>query len=835
MRLFSIALVLLCALLTGNISPLVANAQGAVIGTVPDPTPAPQMTPIGQNIPDNTSQQVAGPKITSQFGSKMTATAGLAADNRNYKPEKFGCAGGKNMTDVVKGCIAYVLYLGTELAMYVAFLVSVILNYAVLMLVIGMGKLVGNMPGITSAWQTLRDLVTVFLVFLTIFIGLGTIVNSSKYGSKQLLMKVILAAIFVNFSITLAKVVIDISNVVAVETYKKLVSMNTDDGIRSQLTDFCLNSNDQAAVFAKDSVCLNHGVATAFWSQLKITSILDKAPANPRADEQWGFIITFAMGIPLFLVLAYVLGAGAFMLIGRFVILLYLIIMSPIGLVAWITGVSGVGKDWWKKLINQSILAPFLFLMWWIALKITHDFGLIFDNAGTLNGENMQSVNGVGIVMNFVIIISLLLVGLSLTQKLGGKTADVIMGGYKKAKNYAVGAAVGAGAVAGGYAYQKSKEGAGVLHRNTAGRVSQWAGNKYASAQARAKDEPNKYGKTPTGSLMRLTSKWRKLDRGIQAALEAPSKKGVGGARSMVQRDADELKLRKERNVQIDTASKKNKLTDDADFLKRHHGKTAAQIAADMSTPAIAASVGVSARPEVRVTEEQAKQRLAEAKRTISFATQAQLEAMRDKDPDRFKHESMYESFTASQMKGFEENPQFALSEVSKMQEHRQSVHDNAIMELDTAGNAVPNEQVVRSIRRNLSEGERKAIGRGMAQHATEVGRLESIFATLPATATTATRDAALKARDNARKQLGAHLNTITPQDIVHLSDEAIMQPFVVAQLTGAQLRALDKPDAERLTQTQRQKIRDDINRDPTAQESAKDYLKSSAAKHLWK
>jgi hypothetical protein len=121
------------------------------------------------------------------------------------------------------GCLTGFLYAGMTWAAALSSATGRLLNTAILMLVVDMNSAVGSGTtggtAVEDAWTILRDLANVLLVFLTVFIGLATIVGVTRYGYKQLLFKVVLAALFVNFSITLARVVIDTSNILALSIF----------------------------------------------------------------------------------------------------------------------------------------------------------------------------------------------------------------------------------------------------------------------------------------------------------------------------------------------------------------------------------------------------------------------------------------------------------------------------------------------------------------------------------------------------------------------------------------------------------------------------------------
>ncbi|MBP9760065.1 MAG: hypothetical protein KBD24_01720 [Candidatus Pacebacteria bacterium] len=355
----------------------------------------------------------------------------------------FGCFGGNNSADigVIDGCINLLAYYFMQAAMMSAVWVGVALNWVVMELVVNMGTFVGNIIGITIAWEVLRDVANVFLVFLTIFVGISIIIGSSGFGSKQLLWKIIIAALFVNFSITLTKLVIDVSNLVATATFDTILKEHAvKSGAKTQVTSACLKAlpNDETA---QKSGCITVGIAGVFWSKMEVTKVFNikelqsqgapKDMKDPKISQlRWVGL----MGGLMFFTMAFVFGAAAILLIIRFTILCFLIVVSPLAFVMLVTGVGGEGRKWWDALLQQSFFAPAIFLMWWIAYMM---FTTLMSRIN-LSGKSIAASGGgdmgaLGIFTYFFIMISILVASLVIAKKMGGSAAAAGMGMYNRA------------------------------------------------------------------------------------------------------------------------------------------------------------------------------------------------------------------------------------------------------------------------------------------------------------------------------------------------------------------------------------------------------------------
>lgn len=392
--------------------------------------------------------------IQVAFADPAAQTDSVASEMaaRLEAKSEYGCG----VTNI-SGCMTYVAYFFMAIAGVVLGWAGVLLNYAVQDLVVGMGLLVGNMTGITDAWVILRDIANVFLLFLTIFIGIATILGLSSWNYKQLLWRVIVAALFVNFSLFFAKIIIDTSNLAATELYS-LILVQTPD-----MSAECL-SHINGAQFG-ESVCLRNGIASVFMQHMQLATVFDvsKLDDDTRSDVQWRVVWTALLGTLLYLVAAFVFAAAAFLLMGRFIALVILLIFSPVAFVALITKVSGFGRKWWSMLLSQAFFAPALFLMWWIAFKLLENLGERYafklPGAEGFIGAAMGSMSAIALIFYFLLIMGFLIMALFVAKSMGAYGASAAIGTGKAIAGFAGGTALaytaGNASRAGSHVYNK--------------------------------------------------------------------------------------------------------------------------------------------------------------------------------------------------------------------------------------------------------------------------------------------------------------------------------------------------------------------------------------------
>ena len=365
-------------------------------------------------------------------------------------------------------CMAYGIF---KFASWLAILAALILNTVVDKLIVGMAELVrpGGIPSaVEEVWKVLRDLTNVFLVFLTVFIGIATIVGISGYGYKQLLWKVILAALFVNFSITLAYFVIDIGNFTAITIYSSLMTVSGHDpgtvaACRASLASIDVNPTSDD--------CKNKGIAGAFINLFSLSSLYDNNLGGNESiiESRWRLFFGFLLGAVFMLVAAFVFLAGAFLLIGRFIMLLFAIMVSPIGLVLWITGVGSVGRRWWHMLINQTLIAPLLLLFWFITYVVLRGLMGVSGNTDAERFDPVQlsafsEVDTLYFIMMYIVGAGFLIASLVAAKSLGayGASGAINMGRNMSRKSAMFVGGVAGAATVGAAAYGM-RRGAGAV------------------------------------------------------------------------------------------------------------------------------------------------------------------------------------------------------------------------------------------------------------------------------------------------------------------------------------------------------------------------------------
>ncbi|MBI5005402.1 MAG: hypothetical protein HZC03_02265 [Candidatus Lloydbacteria bacterium] len=264
---------------------------------------------------------------------------------------------------------------------------------------------VGQIEAVNKGWGLARDAANMFFIFILLYIAISTILQIEGFNTKKLLTNIIIVALLVNFSLVITKVVIDTSNIIALQFYNSLTVNGTKN------------------------------ISEIFMNGLKLQTITDVTKGDPQKRDTFSNTNTatvFLGGTLLILVSSFVFFALSIMFIARSVILMFLMILSPLAFLASVLpGTSEHAKKWWKTLLDQSFFAPAcLFLIYFVA-NIISEVRLLENNSGASATTISEAFNGnpahFSIIFNFVILIAMMIATLVIAKSMGAYGADTMM------------------------------------------------------------------------------------------------------------------------------------------------------------------------------------------------------------------------------------------------------------------------------------------------------------------------------------------------------------------------------------------------------------------------
>jgi len=273
-------------------------------------------------------------------------------------------------------------------------------------------------PGIELAWGTFRDLANIFFIFILLYISIATILQLEQYSAKQLLVKVILIALLMNFSLFVTKVVIDTSNILATQFYSSIAPGGSSG---------------------------DNGLSNEFVKGLKLTTIytagsdVSSGGKATSGSLELGDSLTLILFASIFiLITAFVFFAAAIMFTIRTAVLAFLMVLSPLAFASMVLpGTRGMAKKWWGELLNQSFFAPIYLALTWVVLKV-------IESGGTKGGTFADALAGGGsvdIIFNFMLLSALMIASLNVAKSMGAHGSATMIKWGDSSRKWAQGAA----------------------------------------------------------------------------------------------------------------------------------------------------------------------------------------------------------------------------------------------------------------------------------------------------------------------------------------------------------------------------------------------------------
>ena len=247
-----------------------------------------------------------------------------------------------------------------------------------------------------------------FLIFVIVFIGISIILQRPNV-SQKVIVQIIIISLLINFSLPISRLIIDTSNVLAMEFV-------------------CKMTNDTCEATNLSSVIL---------SKLQLQTIFGDKDPQVQEDiinkmDTTKIITIVVFGSILIAIAAFVLFAAAIMFILRTVAFLILVMLGPLAFMSMVMpGKAGaLSGKWWSKLIDYSFFAPAFFFLLYFVLRLLDTGGpSSLTGASNSQGSFLALATGgwtatnVGLVMQFVVVIILLLYSITLAKSMGGEAA----------------------------------------------------------------------------------------------------------------------------------------------------------------------------------------------------------------------------------------------------------------------------------------------------------------------------------------------------------------------------------------------------------------------------
>ncbi len=279
-------------------------------------------------------------------------------------------------------------------------------------------------PVVDQGWKVIRDLVNMFFVVVLLIIAFQTIFSVGRADWKKQVPRLLIMAVVINFSRTIAGLLIDFGQVVMLTFVNAIADVAGGNFIK---------------LFGLDGIFS--------WSDAAVYGRVGSGAGSGPFDL---FVAAFLTMILTFVILATMLMLAA-LLAFRIVILWCLIIVSP--LTFFLGGAKGVVgpaesyyADWWKRFTSAVSLGPILTFFVWLSLAAASGGNLATEqgfqpqtDAATGTDANTGSILTKAFdaphMTSLIIAIALLFAGFEVSQQtassMGGRAAALASSGIK--------------------------------------------------------------------------------------------------------------------------------------------------------------------------------------------------------------------------------------------------------------------------------------------------------------------------------------------------------------------------------------------------------------------
>ena len=208
-----------------------------------------------------------------------------------------------------------------------------------------------NATVVTVGWNLVRDITNMAFVIMFLVMAFYTVLGKGQYQASQFLVRLVIAAVAVNFSRTIAGLIIDASQVVM------LTFVNGFQAVAGG----------------------NFVNAFGISKYMQVSSVVDEATSLGNH-----ILAAILVTITLFVILSMVI-----MLAARIIVLWVLIILSPFAFVLSVVPgkFSSKAGEWWTYFINYNIAGPILAFFVWLTL-----YYMNYLNSGQFGAEGFKDV-----------------------------------------------------------------------------------------------------------------------------------------------------------------------------------------------------------------------------------------------------------------------------------------------------------------------------------------------------------------------------------------------------------------------------------------------------------
>ncbi len=369
-------------------------------------------------------------------------------------------------------------------------------------------------------WTLIRQIVSLGVVFVGLYLGFMYILGREDKFAHYIPW-VIIFALFVNFSYPIARFAVDVSNVVSLNIY--------------------------AAAFSNEALNNSSNAGAVIMNRLGLADLVMGATYVEGAKSAGGNIIKGINSVPAALLVvvfifyaAYVFFMATAILAIRTAALVFLIIASPFLFIDSVLPLMGDKAQQVRKIFFEQLAVGPVFML---LIALTTEFLLVFSE-GPLKAQALPGEGaGIAVFFNVFMMIIMLHITLKVTKSVAGTIGQYATDAMGKVGGFAMGAATG---------------GAGLLARNSIGRLamkardSKWVTNNQNSVIGRRMyDMSNSFAKSSFDlrNSKVVAGGMNKAGMGMGAGRTTGYEEAMEARRKDILERGARIKTRYERNV----------------------------------------------------------------------------------------------------------------------------------------------------------------------------------------------------------------------------------------------------------------------------------------------
>lgn len=311
-------------------------------------------------------------------------------------------AGGSLMGSFISG-VGYDFF--SSLAFGITYIIAAIFGIVIavetwlLGIVLTINEGVLQTPTVQTGFSISLSIANLAFVLGIIVIAIATILRNNNYGIKQLLWKLVVMAILVNFGLVIMAPIYAIGNSIT-QYFMSCIGpvsggCTGTSSSASSFNNFAMTFteafNPQAPIASLTNA--SSGADSVILSQGKNSSLGSSFSTSGAVGSDIGAMVVPIFGIFFTLIdlalIDFVLGVFIVLLFIRYIYIAILAILLPFAWASWVfPSFSYHWKDWWNKFLQWTFFAPIVLFFIYISLVWAKNMGATFSIQTYANPSN---------------------------------------------------------------------------------------------------------------------------------------------------------------------------------------------------------------------------------------------------------------------------------------------------------------------------------------------------------------------------------------------------------------------------------------------------------------